>query len=144
MGVFSGDKTGFVRLGHIFIIQLSLITGFFFHWALVLLAAFWLLHLIHLFIKIAFPLWSRRLDIKQTKIILHTIEVIGALILCGVAPIAFISASEYSFARFPPLLCIPSKEVYFYTVCIPLCVIIGTGVILTIIIFWILHKVRSI
>ena len=120
-----------------------LITGFGFHWALALLATFWLLHLIHLFIKIAFPVWARKLDIKQTKIILHAVEVIGALVLCGVAPVAYISTSDYLMLRYPALLCLPSKEVNFYTLCMPLCVIVGTGVILAAIMFWILHKVCS-
>ena len=108
-----------------------------------LLAAFWLQHTIHLFIKIAFPMWSRKLERKQTKIILHITEVLGAFILCGLAPIVYISVSEYSFGRFPPLLCRPSKEVYFYTVCIPLCIMIGSGVILAVVMFWMLHRVSS-
>ena len=108
-----------------------------------LLAAFWLLHIIHLFIKIKLPLWSRKLDKKRTKIILHITEVPGAIILCCLAPVVYISVSEYSVGRFPLLLCIPSKEVNFYTVCIPLCVMIGSGVILAIIMFWMLHRVSS-
>jgi len=117
--------------------------GIVFHWGLILLAAFWLLHLIHLFIKIAFPMWSRKLDRRQTKIILHVTEVTGAFILCGLAPIIYVSVSEYSFGRFPPLICVPSKKVDFYTLCLPLCIMMGTGVILAIIMFWMLHKVSS-
>ena len=119
------------------------ITGVVFHWSLVLLAALWLLHLIHLFIKIVLPIWSRKLDRKQTKIILHVIEVTGAFILCGLAPIIYVSVSEYSFGRFPPLICLPSRVVSFYTVCIPMCVLLTSGVILAIIMFWLLHKVSS-
>ena len=103
---------------------------------------FWLLHLIHLFIKIFLPVWSRKLDRKQTKIILHVTEVTGAFILCGLAPIIFVSVSEYSFKRFPPMLCFPSRKVNFYTVCLPLCVMLGSGVILAILMFWNLHKVN--
>ena len=117
------------------------ITGVIFHWLLVLLTVLWLLHLIHLFIKIVYPIRSRKLDRKQTKIILHVTEVGGAFILCGLAPITFVSMSEYSIGRFPPLLCLPSKVVNFYTVCIPLCIILASGVILAIIMFWLLHKV---
>ena len=97
-----------------------------------------------MFIKITLPFWSRKLDRKHTKIILHVTEVIGAFILCGLAPIVYVSVSKYYFTRLPPLLCVPSKEVYFYTVCLPLCVTFGAGVILAIIMFWILHKVSNI
>ena len=119
---------------------MSLITGVIFHWSLMLLAVLWLLHLIHLFIKIVFPIWSRKLDRKQTKIILHVTEVTGAFILCGLVPIIFVSVSEYSFFQFPPIYCAASRQVVFYTICLPLCVILASGVILAIIMFWTLHK----
>ena len=96
-----------------------------------------------MFIKIALPIWSRKLDRKQTKIILHVTEVTVAFILSGLAPIIYVSVSDYSFGRFPPIICVPSKEVNFYTICLPLCVLVGSGVILTIIMFWMLHKVTS-
>jgi len=114
-----------------------------FHWLLVLLSMFWLLHLIHLFLKIVFPLWARRLDFKRTKNILHVTEVVGAVFLSGLAPIIFVSVSEYNIARFPPLLCYPSRAVTIYTMCLPICITIGSGVIISIITFWILHKVRK-
>ena len=121
----------------------SLVLGLIFHWLLMLLFVFWLLHLIHLFIKIAVPIWSRKLDRKRTKIILHVTEVTGAFVLCGLTPIVFVSVSQYSFRQFPPVFCSPSREVDFYTVCLPLCVVVGTGVILAILMFWMLHKVNS-
>ena len=109
-----------------------------------LLAVFWLLHLIHLFMKIAFPMWSRQLDRKQTKNILHVVEVAGGIFLCTLAPMFNVIFWKYQFGRFPPLICVPSKEVSFYTICLPLCIVIETGVILAIIMFWILYKVSNI
>ena len=94
--------------------------------------------------KIAFPMWSRKLDRKQIKLILHVVEVAGALFLCSLAPTVFVILSKYQFGRFPPLICNPSKEVSFYTICLPLCIIMGIGMILAIIMFCILHKVSSI
>lgn len=117
--------------------------GFAFHWVIMLLAVSWLLHLVHLFIQIIFPLWSRKLNRKQMKIILHVVEVAVTLFLCSLAPTLFVVLSEYKFGRFPPLLCSPSKEVSFYTICLPLCMIMGIGMNLTIIMFWILHKVSN-
>ena len=119
------------------------IAGFAFHWGLVMLAELWLLHLIHLFIKIAFPMWSRKLDRKQTKIILHVVEVGVALSLGTMAPILNVIFLKYQFGRFPPVLCIPSKEVSFYTVCLPLCIMLAIGTILAVIMFWMLHKVSN-
>ena len=108
-----------------------------------MLAELWLLHLIHLFIKIAFPMWSRKLDRKRTKIILHVVEVGVALSLGTMAPILNVIFLKYQFGRFPPVFCIPSKEVSFYTACLPLCIILAIGTILAVIMFWMLHKVSN-
>ena len=108
-----------------------------------LLAVLWLLHLIHLFLRIAFPIWSRKLNNKNRKMAIHVAEVAGASILCGITPVMFISMSEYNIQQFPPFICFPSRSVSFYSICLPLCLIVGTGVILTIIMFWILHNVSS-
>ena len=107
------------------------------------MATFWLLHLIHLFMKIHSPIWYRNLDRKQTKLILHVTEAIGAIILCILPSMVYVSVSEYTFGRFPPLFCIPSQAVTFYTICLPMCVLLGSGVILMVIMFWMLHKVNS-
>ena len=92
--------------------------------------------------KIFLPVWSRKIDRKHTlsRIILHVTEVIGAFILCGLVPIIFVSVSEYSFEQFPLLFCFPSREVNVYIVCLPLCIMLGSGVILAIHMFWNLHK----
>jgi len=108
---------------------------------MVLLHMLWLLHLIHLYLKIGFPIWARKLAARKTKIILHVTEITGAIILSGLAPVIFLSVSEYKFGRFPPVLCFPSRTVGFYTICVPLCIMIGCGMILTITTFWTLHKV---
>jgi len=110
---------------------------------LVLVGLLWLLHLIHLFIKIAFPVWSRQLTAKRTKIILHVTEVAGAIIVSIIAPIVFVLVSEYNIPRFPPVLCVPSSKVYFYTACVPLCIIMAVGVILAVVTFWILREVSA-
>ena len=89
-------------------------------------------------------MWSRKLDRKQTKNILHVVEVAGAIFLCTLAPMFNVIFSKYQFGQFPPVICVPSKEVSFYTICLPLCIIIGTGVILAIIMFWMLYKVSNI
>ena len=109
-----------------------------------LLGEFWLLHFVHLFIKIAFPMWCRKLDRKNIKLILHVVEVAAAIFLCSLSPTLFVIFSKYRFGRLPPLICIPSKEVSFYTICLPLCIIMAIGMILAVIMFWILCKVSTI
>jgi len=57
------------------------------------------------------------------------------------APVIYLAVSEYRVTRFPPVLCVPSRIVSFYTVCLPLCVTLGSGSILLIIMFYTLVKV---
>ena len=88
-------------------------------------------------------MWSRKLDRKQTRFILHVVEVAGAVFLCSLAPTYNVAFLKYQIARFPPMFCSPSKEIGFYTVCLPLCIIMAVGVILAVVMFWLLHKVSS-
>ena len=88
-----------------------------------------------------FPIWSRKHNDKKTKFLFHVVEVTAAVFLSILSPVIFISVSEYKVLRSPPVLCLPSKDVYFFTTCVPLCIIVGTGSVIAIIIFWTLHKV---
>ena len=74
---------------------------------------------------------------------LHITEVAGAIIICGIKPVIFKLTSEYNFQNFPPFICFPTKSVGFYSMCLPLCLMVGTGVILAIIMFWMLHMVSK-
>ena len=88
-------------------------------------------------------MWSRKLDRKQTKIILHVVEVTVAVILGTLAPTLNVILSKYQFGRFPAVICVPSKVVSFYTGCLPLCIMLAIGTILAVIMFWMLYKVSS-
>ena len=105
------------------------------------MAITWFLHLFHLFLGIQFPFWSRFMGEKKWKIRLHIVELISAIFLSGVAPTAFVSASEYILGRFPPLFALPSSEVAFYTIMLPLSIILAVGVNLAFYSFWTIHKV---
>ena len=107
------------------------------------MAVTWFLHLFHLFLGVVFPFWSQFLKEKKWKIRLHIVEVLGAVTLCGLAPSILVASSGYMLARFPPLFTLPSREVLFYTVEVPLVIIIAVGVNLTFYTFLSIHKVRT-
>jgi len=69
------------------------------------------------------------------------VEVFGSVILCSLAPTIFVSVSEYTLARYPPLFAIPSRDVSFYTIILPLTIVLASGVNLTFYTFWTIHKV---
>ena len=105
------------------------------------MAVTWFLHLFHLFLGVEFPFWSRFLNEKKWKIRLHVVEVLGSVVLCSLAPTIFVSVSEYTLSRFPPLFALPSREVAFYTIVLPLCIILAVGVNITFYTFLSIHKV---
>ena len=115
--------------------------GFVFHFCLVIVFVFWFLHLFHLFLGVVFPFWSRFLSEREWKIRLHVVGVFGSVILCGLAPTILVSVSEYTFGRFPPLFAFPSRDVTFYTIMLPITIILSSGVNLTFYTFWTIHKV---
>ena len=69
-------------------------------------------------------------------------EVFGSILLCSLAPTVFVSVSEYTLSRFPPLFARPSKDVSFYTIILPLSILLAIGVNLMIYSLIAIHKVR--
>ena len=102
----------------------------------------WFLHLFHLFLGVAFPFRSKFLSEKKWKIRLHVVEVFGSVLLCSLAPTIFISVSEYVPGRFPPLFALPSRVVVFYTIVLPLAIILAAGINLTSFTALSIHKVK--
>ena len=50
----------------------------------------------------------------------------------------------FSVTRFPPLLCTgTSKDATFYPLILPILIILMVGMTILIIVFWIIHKVRT-
>jgi len=115
------------------------IIGFVYHMCITLMMMFWMLNIIHIFLRIVFPFMSQKIDGKL--FLLQILEVVGSVILCSIAPIVYASTSQYQITRFPPLLCVPTEDVYFYTISIPLCTILTIGVNLLVITMWKIHKV---
>ena len=117
------------------------ITGFVSHFALLCATLTWFLHLFHLFLAVVFPFWSQFLSEQKWKIRLHILEVVGCVVVSSIAPIIFVSTSEYTIARFPPLFPQPSRDVVFYSLVLPNTILIAIGVNLTIYSFITIHKV---
>ena len=116
-------------------------SGFSNHWLFMLAGILWFQHTCHLFMKIMFPMWSKRHDDKEKSVVLHVLELSGAIFISIIAPVTYSVQSEYRLSRFPPIFCAPSRIFLFYTLCLPLCMICGGGSVLLIIVLWTLVKV---
>ena len=98
----------------------------------------------HFFLGIAFPFWSRFLNEQTWKIRLHVVELIGSIVLCSLAPTVFVSVSDYTLSRFPPLFARPSRDVSFFTIILPLAILLAIGLNLMIYSLIGIHKVRNV
>ena len=67
--------------------------------------------------------------------------MLGSVLLCSLAPTIFVIVSEYVPGRFPPLFAVASREVVFYTMILPLTVILAAGINLTFYTLLRIHKV---
>lgn len=130
-------------------------------YTLVQLAVWWLFHTTTLFWKIRFPFHSRSFEASHKIKYIHIGCVIAGVVL-PLVPIltsmadfavdlksnpsrnvSFISGGlGYGQTRFPPILCTGSdRNAVYYSVVLPIDMILAVGCSLLVIIFWIVHKV---
>ena len=98
--------------------------------------------MLHLFLGVAFPFWARFLNEKKWKIRCHVIEVIGGITFCSLGPTLVVTFSEYTIASFPTLFPLPTKKMVFFTMTVPLSVLLATGVNMIFHTFFSVHKVE--
>ncbi|XP_065889662.1 uncharacterized protein [Dysidea avara] len=115
-------------------------SGFVVHAAVLLMHFFWIMHLLHMFTRLAFPMKARNFDQSSYRHWFHIVEVGGAMLVAIIPPIAVVSASEYNVPSFPANYCVPEPRVAYYTELLPINVILGAGVCLIVTIFWMLHQ----
>ena len=137
-------------------IRMFIIAGVVFYYSLIQLAMFWLCHVLALFWKIRFPFHSRSFQMAHRTKYVH----IAAVVLCILVPFVPIVAtmSQYGhgrssveaatgglgfgITRFPPLLCTGRHaDTTFYSLILPILVILMIGMTILLFIFWIIHRV---
>ena len=148
----------------LFIVDFDSFTGILFVYVLGQIAVWNTSHFTMLFFKIVFPFHVP--SSRKLKFIYITFVIVGIVIplfpiLVSMADFAINlqghsenSTSNQSFysegfgfiqARFPPLLCFGANEnAVFYTLVIPLYIIIGLGCTMYLIMIWRIHKLNKI
>ena len=96
-----------------------LFTGFIIHVGIMCFSGFLICHMAHLLFILAFPLKAKNFMSKYSKIA-HIVEVVVVLIVSGLPGVIVLSISKYQFDRFPPTICYPNINVFFYTFTMPL------------------------
>ena len=121
----------------------------------------WFILTVALFWKVWFPFHAKSYEVKHKNKYIHiTCAILGLLIplvpiialMCSFAVqlesaespgTDFVSGGMgFSTVRFPPLPCNGNnKSVVFYTIILPTNILLASGITLTILIFWLVHKV---
>ena len=97
----------------------------------------------HILFTLAFPLKARKFIMSEYSKIVHVVEVI-VVIMFGCLPGAIVFViSKYQFDRFPPYLCYPSIDIFFYVFVLPLNFYITVGLAMLFAAFLFLHRVRK-
>jgi hypothetical protein len=117
------------------------ITGVVFHYFLFNLTLWWFFHVFSVFCKLSFPLAARRFK-KYDKIVHGAMFLFGMLLpLPGVLCALFIDGLEYIMIEFPPLVCITRSEIlWYYSTVLPSNILLCTGAVCFVIMFWIVRK----
>ena len=110
----------------------------------------WFCHVVSLFWGIQFPFHFRSFKIAHRVKYIHIPMMIVGLVLPALPVIVAFSAGEpsrrgFGLSTFPPTNCdsLQSAPATFYSLVLPVNLILVTGIPLLVIIFWIIHKVNK-
>ena len=115
--------------------------GIVFYYALLQIAVWWLLHVAAIFWGIKFPFRAKSLAASNRQKYLHIFMVLLGLILPIIPVITTLARGGFVFT---PILCIGRKDnATFYSLILPMIILMQIGISMLIIIFWTVHKVCS-
>lgn len=131
-----------------------------FHYALIQLGVWWLVHVTAILWKIRFPFHARRYESAHRVRYVHIICVALGVLLPLISVVVIIvdsavdssgtNATQYGtlgfgLTRFPPILCTGiDRDATYYSLVLPLNLILIVGMTELTVVFWIIHKVREV
>ena len=118
------------------------------YYGLFQLAVWWFCHEVSLFWGICFPFHARSFQTAHRTKYVHITMVAVGLVLPALSVIVTFTTGDpsgFGLTRFPPILCTGlQRDSTFYSLVLPINILLATGIPLLIIIFWIIHKVCTI
>ena len=108
-------------------------------------AVWWFCHEISIFWGICFPFHSRSFEkAHRTKYIHITMVTVGLVLPALPVIVTFTTGdpSGFGLTRFPPIVCTGlQRNATFYSLVLPINILMAIGIPLLVIIFWIIQKV---
>ena len=120
--------------------------GIVFYYGIFQLAVWWFCHVVSLFWKIRFPFHARSFETAHRIKYIHITMVIVGLVLPTLPVIVAFTAGNPSTRgfRLTRFLCTSlQRDPTFYSLVLPINIVLAIGVPLLIILFWIIHKVYT-
>ena len=123
--------------------------GILFFYGLLQLTVWWFCHVVSLFWEIQFPFHARSFKTAGHVKYIHIAMVIVGLVLPTLPVIVAFTAGTpstrgFGMTRFPPILCTSlESNSAFYSLVLPINILIAIGVPLVIVISWTIHKVHT-
>ena len=108
------------------------------------LSLIWICHVSFMFVKLTFPFHARSLEaFGYKKCILAVFLVVSLLV--PIVPVATIFGTNgFAMVTFPPFFCFPKNgDATYYSLTLPITVILAIGTAMLVIIIWNVHKVIS-
>ena len=126
-----------------------LLLGCVFKYGIFQLAVWWFCHVVSLFWKIQFPFHARSFGTAHRVKYIHITMVIVGLVLPALPVIVTFTAGDpsvrgFGLTSFPQTNCDSLQmDPIFYSLVLPINLILVTGIPMLIIIFWVIHKVNQ-
>ena len=115
--------------------------GFVWTSGIFLYGLFWVLYILHLALKLLYPLKSMKLDRSDYSGRIHIMEILTVFVIGTTPYIVFASTSQYEIIIFPPFYCGPNTTYLFYGTVLPTLTIGCFGLILMLLVLYKLHIV---
>ena len=119
-----------------------LCAGGIFYYVLLQSLLWWIFHVSVIFWGVQFPLHSRSFKINNRMKYIHLTCIVLAFLLPLVPALTNAFKGGYTMNRFPPILCVGTNvDATFYSLVLPIDIMLGIGTALLVITFWKIHKV---
>ena len=113
-----------------------------FYYTILQEALWWFIHIIAIFWKVGFPFHARTLQTGHWNKYLHITGVLIALVLPIIPVIVSATIGGFGMIRFPPILCTgKNADATFYSLIVPIIILLQSGITLLLIMIWIIHRV---
>ena len=104
----------------------------------------WFCHIVAMFTKLKWPFFARRIALAGYSRYCHALCLSLSTVLSILPVVVVLETSGFATFTFPPLFCTPTnRKVTFYSIILPISILLAAGSSLLIAMLWVMHQVTS-